>query len=474
MKQVASRLTLVFVILSLLAPVAFADVLLSELCDPRNDYLTDRYIEIWNSGPDAVDITGWRVVAVGNGGEIFTWVLSGTMDPGEVLVCGDSSTADFFPVDFPLAAWSDNNATWNGKIDDGARLKNPSNVTIDEVVAPGVLFENMHLVRNEGVTTPSTSFNAAQWTSAAVDLPSEATPGYHHTIPSAGPTIGAITALPASPLPGETVEIQAVVSDDENLITGVTLHWGTTSGSLSNVLGMANLGTGTFQTISPIPGQANGTTVYYSVTAENDLPLQTVSGEQSYLTYLDVFSPVVTDVLATGPTSVQLTFNEDLDPASAGTIGNYTLAGGSVTAAVVEAPHVVTLTVSFLANGNHSLTVDGVEDLLGNATSSLLVPFTYNGGNIPSSTTIRRSVTRTSGRPSTPPMTSPTARCGTCTRTCREGRPPMSTPSAPTRVEWPAPRGRATTASIPGRRAGTGPPRPCTPTCSWSSRRTTT
>ena len=81
-----ARLLPIIALLSVLAPCAAADVLLSELCDPRNDYLTDRYIEIWNPGPDTVDLTGWRVVAVGNSVEIFTWVLSGAIAPGEALV----------------------------------------------------------------------------------------------------------------------------------------------------------------------------------------------------------------------------------------------------------------------------------------------------------------------------------------------------------------------------------------------------
>ena len=47
------------------------------------------------------------------------------------------------------------------------------------------------------------------------------------------------------------------------------------------------------------------------------------------------------------------------------------------------APDEVTLTVSFLATGGNSLTINNVEDLYGNVMVSVITPFTYYGGNIP-------------------------------------------------------------------------------------------
>ena len=41
-------------------------VLISEMCDPHLNYLTDRFIEIYNAGAAAVDLTDWTLVAVGN------------------------------------------------------------------------------------------------------------------------------------------------------------------------------------------------------------------------------------------------------------------------------------------------------------------------------------------------------------------------------------------------------------------------
>jgi endonuclease I len=544
------------------APAARADVLISELCDPRLNYLTDRYIEIYNSGASSVDLTGWQLTAMGNGVEIFTWNLSGSIAPGEALVAGDATTVDVFPVDFPSEGWSDNVTNWNGKVGDGARLRNGSGVIIEEIIVPDTTFENDVMERNEGVTSPSLTFNLAEWTITPVDYPSEGTPGVHHPVVEQGPTIGVVSLSPVAPLPGEAFDVQAEVTDLAAVITGVTLDWGTAPGALTNSIAMAAAGGDSWVTATTIPGQAAGTTVYYAVTAANDVPAESVSAEFSYGVPLvvtvaaiqgaadaspyagqsvttsgvvtaafgstfviqdgagarsglwvtgaaapalglqvdlngvvaevdgnttltaatvlatapgslpaagvvttgeaagedfegvlvqvldaactvtapqwlvsnsggavavaglavspdlvlgtrydvtgpvsgaatgggvvprtlgdivfsgDTAAPVVTAVQATGPTSVQLTFSEDLDPATAQDFANYTLSGGAVTAAVFApgAADAVNLTVTAMANGSKSLTIDGVADLFSNAMSSVAVPFYYYGGDIP-------------------------------------------------------------------------------------------
>jgi endonuclease I len=555
----------IMVCCSILVPAASADVLLSELCDPHVDYLTDRYIEIYNSGPGTVDLTGWRIEAVGNTNDIFTWMLSGSIAPGQALTAGDATTVDAFQIDFPQESWSDNTSTWNGKVGDGARLKNGSGTVVDEAVMPGTVFENSTLVRNENITSASSYYNAVEWTATAVETPSEATPGTHWQPVTQGPTLGSIATVPAAPQPGQTVDVQAVVTDAAATITSVTLNWGTASGSLTNSIVMTAIGGDTYATATPIPAQTAGAMVFYRVTAANDVPDQTLSDELSFglpytLTIADVqgtglasphvghdvnVSGVVTadfgssfvvqdgtgvrsglwvtgasaptlgtevelsglvqeidgntvltssqitattagvlptpqvvttgaadledweavlvrvenagctvtapssatwevsntggavSVLAmgttpdlvkgtrytiTGPmngaaaslgiaprsgtdivfvgdtaapavagidplgtTTIQLTFTETVSAATAENTSNYSLPGVAVTGASRSAgdPEVVTLTVSYLPNGSHVLTIDGVEDLYGNATVNAAVPFTFTGGNIP-------------------------------------------------------------------------------------------
>jgi endonuclease I len=282
MKKVFAHLITLTLVLSVLTPTVRADVLLSELCDPRLDYLTDRFIEIYNSGPGTVDLTGWQIVAVGNSADIFTWNLSGTIAPGAALVAGDQTTVDIFPVDFPDEAWSNNNSTWNGKVGDGARLKNGSGAAVDDIVVNAVVFENKTLVRNENISSPSPSYNPAEWTATPVDTPSEASPGTHHDVQASGPDIGLITTIPATPQSGEPVDVQAFVTDDAATIISVTLNWGTISGYRPNAIDMIFMGGATYATFTPIPAQAEGVTVYYAITATNDVPESTVSPEGSY------------------------------------------------------------------------------------------------------------------------------------------------------------------------------------------------
>jgi len=565
MKLRLARLSVLLLILTALAPAARADVIISELCDPRLNYLTDRYLEIWNSGPASVDLAGWQLIAVGNGADIFTWNLSGSIAPGQALVAGDATLTVPFTVHFAAEAWSASNSTWNGNVNDGAKLKNASGTVVESLVVPANNFENKTMVRNPDVTTPSLTFNAAQWTATAVDTPTQATPGVHNPPVSQGPVITAITTVPALPLPGQPVDVQATVTDALSTITGVTLHWGTAAGSRPNAITMTHAGAGLYQTTAPIPGQAAGATVYYTVTAANAIPAQTVSPEQSYslpvaatiaaiqgagtaspyagqsvvtagvvtaafgstftvqdgagarsglwvtgvaapavgaavelfgtvaesdgnttltgaqivstapgsvpaaavvttgaaagedwegvlvqvvdaactvsspstatwqvsnsggavkvddlaltpslvlgtrytitgpvngtaaaggivprsagdIVFVgDTFAPQLAAVAAPGPTTVTVTFTEAVAAGSAAVAANYAVSGSTVTAAapVAGQPAMVTLTVTTLAAGAHTLTVNGVADLYGNAVAGASLPFTFYGGNIP-------------------------------------------------------------------------------------------
>ena len=257
-------------------------VLISEMCDPRLNYLTDRFIEIYNAGPTAVDLSGWDLVAVGNSGDIFTWPLSGSIDPGEALVCGDATTVIAFQVDFPAEAWSSNSSLWNGKVGDGAKLLNASSVIVDYAVVTGTHFENEDYVRNDDILVPNTSYDQSEWTATAANYPTDGTPGTHETIVQApGPTITDIVTDPAAPLPGETVDIAADVTDT-TAITSVSLLWGTHPLTLTNEIGMSLASGDTYETDAPIPSQTAGTTVYYKIEATNDLPGTSVSDVGSY------------------------------------------------------------------------------------------------------------------------------------------------------------------------------------------------
>lgn len=270
-------------LIALLPLQAHSSILISELCDPRLNYTTDRFIEIYNAGSGPVELTGWSLVAVGNGGDIFTWSLSGVIAAGEALVAGDATPVVVFPVDFADEAWSSNNGLWNGKVGDGAKLIDGSSTIIDYVVVDATRFENKDYVRHYSVNEPNTSFDYSEWTAAAVDYPTQGSPGAHTSEPPLPvPEIGAIDTYPENPLPGETVDVQAIVTDSAATITSVVLSWGLSSASPRATIPMSVLYGSVYETDTPIPGQAEGATVFFEIEATNDVPASATSAVQSY------------------------------------------------------------------------------------------------------------------------------------------------------------------------------------------------
>lgn len=280
--KTSARLGLALLLQLALVSVGQAQsVFISELADPRLNYQTDRFIEIYNPGPAVADLTGWKLVAVGNSADIFTWNLSGSIQPGEALVAGDQTLTVAFPVDFPAEGWSAANGTWNGKVGDGAKLLNASSVIVDLVVVPGTAFENLDYVRIPSVNAPSTTYLASQWVGTAIDFPTQGSPGTH-----AGgisfPVIAAIQTTPAAPVAGQTVNVSATITDAAATLTAAELRWGLASNALSNSIAMATGGGDTWTTISTLPAQTTGTTVFFEIEAFNDQSVSTVTPLQSY------------------------------------------------------------------------------------------------------------------------------------------------------------------------------------------------
>ncbi|MCF8367650.1 MAG: fibronectin type III domain-containing protein [Bacteroidales bacterium] len=161
------------------APTITSDLMLSALCDPASNYASDRYIQIYNAGTTTEDLSTVSVVAVGNGSDIYTWTLSGSILPGEVKTCGDDENTKFTP-DFATTDWSSSNSSWNGKVDDGAKLLIGTTI-IDNAATHGN-FENKVSVRNQDVTGPAVAYNSSEWTSTGVTYADDAPsiPGNHY------------------------------------------------------------------------------------------------------------------------------------------------------------------------------------------------------------------------------------------------------------------------------------------------------
>ncbi len=184
---------------------------------------------------------------------------------------------------FPDEAWSSNNSQWNGKIGDGAKLKNGSGIVVDYAVVTGTAFENEDYARNYGVVLPTTTYTPSQWTATPVEHATDGTPGTHYTAPPVpGPSISNIVTVPGAPLAGEEVDVFADVTDTLATVTSVALLWGTSQFSLPNEIGMSLSSGVTYGTDSPVPGQSAGVTIYFKVRATNDIPGTSVSDVGSY------------------------------------------------------------------------------------------------------------------------------------------------------------------------------------------------
>ncbi len=167
-------------------------LIISEICDPEQYYPTDRFIEIYNAGNTPIDLSDYKVVAICEGTEVATWNLSGTINPGEALVCGDDNPeSSNLNVNFPLSNWDslnngENGHYWNGKTGDGAKLYKGTTV-IDDVSGAGDNpgFSNSTLQRKSNITSANDTYNPDEWTKLSSNVAGasddNSTPGTHTT-----------------------------------------------------------------------------------------------------------------------------------------------------------------------------------------------------------------------------------------------------------------------------------------------------
>lgn len=171
--------TLLFILMIMLIGAVNAQVFISQNCDPKNNYAADRFAEIYNPTGDAIDLTGWTLENIQAGSVSFTWTLSGSIAAGEALICGNADATGQTITPDITATWAGN--SWNGKGIDGTILKNANGDVVDYAVQDDATgkFENAQMVRNSNITTPTSTYDATEWTFSAVDDAVDATPGTH-------------------------------------------------------------------------------------------------------------------------------------------------------------------------------------------------------------------------------------------------------------------------------------------------------
>lgn len=149
-------------------PTSF-DVFITEVADPNNSSATDKYIELYNGGASAVDLSQFVLVNYSNGSTTAggTQSLSGTLNPGEFFIFCNNAAA--FDAAYPATCDQDGNVFING--DDVVQLETVVGGTvIDAMGALGVdgtgtvwEYEDGRAERGCTTTMAEATFDPADW-----------------------------------------------------------------------------------------------------------------------------------------------------------------------------------------------------------------------------------------------------------------------------------------------------------------------
>jgi predicted aspartyl protease len=184
------------------------------------------------------------------------------------------------------------------------------------------------------------------------------------------PSITNIVQTPDSDITSETsVSVSADVTAGSAPISLVQLEWGTASGDYPNVISMTLSAGDTYTTDADIPAQANGTTVYYVVYAEDVDENSTTSIEQSYavndpidpesiIALWDFNGPSTAEVPG-GPTSPEPAIGEGVASLTGGTTASFasgTASGGSSDPETTSPPNYGWNTTNYPAQGTNPKT----------------------------------------------------------------------------------------------------------------------
>src|SRR6056297_694357 len=84
------------------------------------------------------------------------------------------------------------------------------------------------------------------------------------------PAITQVEISPESPTSADEVTVSASITDPDGTLTLVELFWGLSADNLSNTINMTNTSGDIYTSETSIPGQANGISVFFEVTAKDD------------------------------------------------------------------------------------------------------------------------------------------------------------------------------------------------------------
>lgn len=220
----------------------------------------NEFLEIYNAGAAAVDMTGYSL-----GGVTFTFP-SFTLNAGEYVVLAVNATAfqntHSFPPDFVFGG-----ALANGG--ETVTLFDASAAIVDAVTygntAPWPTGPNGNGPSLELINPSFDNSQAASW---GASIPTNGTPKAQNSLFATNqlPAISNTAHSPAIPGPADNVTVSADITDGDGTITAATLYYDAGSGFTS--VAMTNTAGDTYE--GTIPSQADLTVVRYYVETTDD------------------------------------------------------------------------------------------------------------------------------------------------------------------------------------------------------------
>lgn len=247
-----------------------SNLIISELCNPDVHNGKDRYIEIYNPTNAPINLAGWTVRAISNGGitaSCIQWPLSGTINPGQALTCGNPNPDFGGPHSFSHVDWwatyptntnsNDCYYNWNGQQRDGASLYNGT-TRVDGIFradSDNDWYSKKTIVRNPNVCIPNDNSLYTDWTddptlvNHAGDPPS--TPRSH---------TANCTGIKPSIL---THPLSQSLCGSQNVTLSVSASGGITP---YIYVWKVYTGSGTWQTVTNVPPYSGATTATLTIT----------------------------------------------------------------------------------------------------------------------------------------------------------------------------------------------------------------
>ncbi len=256
-----------------------ADVVINELYynppTSQGDDAYYEYLELYNSGDSAVDMSSWAFTT----GIEHTFASGTSIAAGEFLVLAQNadSVMSFYGIS-GVIQWDSGGINNSGEtltlVDDLANEMD--SVTYDDAspwpTSPDGSGPSLELIH------PSLNNGAAEsWAASIVDL---GTPGAQNSVyaePGGAPVISELTMSPDSPMPGEAVSVSCDVTD-EGSVTQVLLEWSLNGVTQAPISMSEQRAAYTGQ----IPAQAAGSSIELFVRATDNDSNETLSDTLSY------------------------------------------------------------------------------------------------------------------------------------------------------------------------------------------------